>query len=41
MYEIIFYEDKNGKSEVADWIRNLNQEAEKNLKDFQERNAGI
>lgn len=32
MYEIFFYEDKNGKSEVADWIRNLNQEAEKNKK---------
>lgn len=23
MYEIIFYEDKNGKSEVADWIRDF------------------
>lgn len=28
MYEIIFYEDKDGKSEVADYIRQLQQQAE-------------
>ncbi len=27
MYEIIFYEDKNGKSEVADFIEKLNENA--------------
>lgn len=28
MYEIVFYEDKDGKSEVADYIRQLQQQAE-------------
>lgn len=27
MYRIEFYEDKNGKSDVADFIRNLNAKA--------------
>jgi phage-related protein len=27
MYKIEFYEDKNGKSDVADFIRNLNEKA--------------
>ena len=27
MYKIEFYEDKNGKSDVADYIRNLNEKA--------------
>lgn len=27
MYEIEFYEDKNGKSEVADFIRDLNRKS--------------
>ncbi len=27
MYEIEFYEDKNGKSEVADYIKKLNTKA--------------
>ena len=30
MYEIIFYEDRDGKSEVADYIRDLRMKAEKN-----------
>ena len=27
MYEIEFYEDKNGKSEIADYIKELNAKA--------------
>lgn len=27
MYEIEFYEDKNGKSEITDYIRELNRKA--------------
>ena len=27
MYEIEFYEDKNGKSEIADYIKELNIKA--------------
>ncbi len=30
MYEIEFYEDKNGKSEIADYIKELNQKASTN-----------
>ncbi len=30
MYEIEFYEDKNGKSEIADYIKGLNQKASTN-----------
>lgn len=30
MYEIEFYEDKNGKSEIADFIRDLNRKASTN-----------
>lgn len=30
MYEIEFYEDKNGKSEIADYIRELNRKASSN-----------
>lgn len=30
MYEIEFYEDKNGKSEIADFIRELNQKSSTN-----------
>ena len=30
MYEIEFYEDKNGKSEIADFIRELNRKASTN-----------
>lgn len=30
MYEIIFYEDKNGKSDVMDFITRLNQSARTN-----------
>lgn len=30
MYEIIFYEDRDGKSEVAEYIRDLRMKAEKN-----------
>lgn len=30
MYEIIFYEDKNGKSEIADFIRELNHKSAAN-----------
>jgi len=30
MYEIEFYEDKNGKSEIADYIKELNQKTSTN-----------
>lgn len=30
MYEIEFYEDKNRKSEIADFIRDLNRKASTN-----------
>ncbi|MCM1387686.1 MAG: type II toxin-antitoxin system RelE/ParE family toxin [Bacillus sp. (in: Bacteria)] len=30
MYEIEFYEDKNGKSEIADYIKDLNQKSATN-----------
>ncbi len=33
MYEIIFYEDKNGESEVADFIRKLQKSSTKNKTD--------
>jgi len=29
MYEIIFYEDKNGRSEIKDYIRNLQENKNK------------
>ena len=34
MYEIIFYEDKNGRSEIKEYIRNLreNQTKSNNIK---------
>lgn len=31
MYEIIFYEDKKGHSEVADYIKALQRKAEKRI----------
>lgn len=30
MYEIIFFEDKNGKSEIAEWLKKLNEEGKTN-----------
>lgn len=42
MYEIEFYEDKNGKSEIADYIREFNRNAssncEKNTENTKKRN---
>lgn len=34
MYEIEFFEDKNGKSEVADFIKELNRKAVTKLEEF-------
>ncbi|MBR3770322.1 MAG: hypothetical protein IKL06_07270 [Lachnospiraceae bacterium] len=45
MFEVVFYRDKDGRSEIADYLDDLETRSEtdinasNNLKDYLERNA--
>lgn len=38
MYDIIFYEDRNGYSDIKTWLRTLEKDSEKNKSSRMKRN---